>query len=393
VAGIEIRSVTDADVEGVVAVVTAAIGEEDGAEAAIVLGDPSYDVRRWTVAVDGGRVVSTVASLPAEVVVGSTELAGTAIEFVATDEGYRHQGLVRRQLDEHHWMAAQVGELIQFIVGISYFYRPLGYEYAVAMPGYHEVPQTATPPMPAGWRARPAATRDVAAIRALQRITTTPAHLQVHAPEQAWRWYLESPAYDVRVAERNGEVAAAWRVYDHEGEPIVVDLAADEAAGVAAALADTRFGETVYVLRRHGINRWLAPYGSAEPTTQAYYVRIGDPVAFLTALQPELERRLASSELAASTGEALLSLYASSIRFGYEAGSIGPFVPGPGVPAPVAAGGSGVPPDLFASLTLGPLSIGELDGRHPDFTPGEQRRLLDVLFPPLSSDVHSWVAP
>lgn len=61
---IVIRPAGDADIAGVVALIGDRIGEEDAPEAQLVLEDPEYDRTRWTVAVDGDRVVSTMGTYP-----------------------------------------------------------------------------------------------------------------------------------------------------------------------------------------------------------------------------------------------------------------------------------------------------------------------------------------
>jgi hypothetical protein len=59
----------------------------------------------------------------------------------------------------------------------------------------------------------------------------------------------------------------------------------------------------------------------------------------------------------------------------------------------VSQGGCGVPPDLVAHLILGPLGALELERRHADVLLGERGELMDVLFPPQTVDVQSWVWP
>ena len=114
---------------------------------------------------------------------------------------------------------------------------------------------------------------------------------------------------------------------------------------------------------------------------------------FLNAVRPELSRRLTASSLNDAKGEGVISLYASSIRFSYEDGEVGEFVAGPRDQAPISKGGSGVPPDLITSLLVGPLGFAGLAERHPDVNAGKQAELMNVLFPPLTTDVQSWVVP
>ncbi len=203
-------------------------------------------------------------------------------------------------------------------------------------------------------------------------------------------WYLASPTHRVRVAEHEGAIGAVWRVYDEDG-PLLHDLSATGPDAVAAALHDSADGGGLAVVPRVATAGWLEPYGSMGPATYAYYVRIGDPVAFLEAMRPELEARLA--DVGKDEGELLVSLYTSSLTVRWDDGRITDVTPGPRVQAPISAGGSGIPPDTFVALALGPLTVAELDARHPDLLPGEPAELLACLFPGRTSDIASWVPP
>ena len=50
-------------------------------------------------------------------------------------------------------------------------------------------------------------------------------------------------------------------------------------------------------------------------------------------------------------------------------------------------------PDRIASLILGPLGAAGLAELNPDVNLGEQEDLMQILFPPQTCDVHSWVVP
>ncbi len=42
---------------------------------------------------------------------------------------------------------------------------------------------------------------------------------------------------------------------------------------------------------------------------------------------------------------------------------------------------------------LGPHGAAELESLHGDVLLGEQRELMEVLFPPMSADIQTWVIP
>jgi len=391
-----VRHVTDADIPGVVALVADRIGKEDAPEAQLVLEDSEYDRRRWTVAVDGDRVVSTMGTYPMRARFGDLHLPAALVEFVATATDYEGRGLVRRQFDYHHADLLQRGELLEVMVGITYFYRRLGYEYAMPVAPWQEIPSREVPGVPDGWIVRVAGEADRQTIQDLQRPILESTDMSIGLSDQMWRFLLRSPVYDTLLAERGGAPQACGRIYLDDQNPYVMDLAGESRDGLLAILAGVGVrnpDRNLTVLTRPEASPNLDDLGSLSATGEAYYARIGDPVRWLNAVRHELSRRLSASSLAGQSGEGMISLYTSSIRFGYANGEVGEFVRGPREQAPISKGGSGVPPDLVTSLLVGPLGFAGLAERHPDVNAGSQQELMDVLFPPLTLDVQTWVVP
>ena len=391
-----IRAATDADVDGIVALVEDRIGVEDAPEARLVLEDPTFDRDRWSVAIDGGEVVSTMATFPMSLHFGSGRVPGAQIEFVATSAPYEGRGLVRRQFEYHHADLARRGELFQMIVGITYFYRRLGYEYALPIADRRTIEADEFPPTPTGWAVRTATPQDIDTLMRVQAGLQRAVDISVGFTPELWGYVLRSPVYRTVIAERDGTAQACGRLYLDDNDPYVLDLAGSSRAGVAAvlaALADAQPKRTLTLLDRVATRPYVAELGTTERSSDAYYARISDPVAFLNAVRPELERRLAGSPVAASSGSGLLSLYAASIRFEYAAGKLSEFTWHAGEHAPISKGGSGVAPDRFTSMLVGPLGFAGLAERYPDVNGGKQTGLMEALFPPQVSDVQSWVVP
>jgi hypothetical protein len=250
--------------------------------------------------------------------------------------------------------------------------------------------------MPDGWSVRPATMADLDTVLRLQQQASVSVDCAVSLSSQMWTFLLNSPVYETLLAEREGVAHACGRIYMDDDAPYLMDLAGSEPAGLEAVLAAVTLrapGQPITNLTRPATAGHLAHVGSMETTGEAYYARIGDPIRWLNAVRPELSRRLASSSLADQAGEAMISLYGSSIRFTYGNGEVGLFSSGPREQAPISKGGSGVPPDLVTALLVGPLGFADLATRHPDMNAGKQADLMDVLFPPMSIDVQSWVVP
>ena len=281
------------------------------------------------------------------------------------------------------------------IVGITYFYRRLGYEYALSVNDWRTIAPDQIPRPPDGWSIRDATIADIDLLAEVQSPTRAEAAISVHFADSLAGLVLRSPVYQTLIAAHNGTPMATGRLYVDD-EPYVMDLAAANRDGVSALLAECARripDRPLVILERPGIKSHLAGFGTSEPSGDAYYARIRDPVEFLNAVRPELSRRLAESDLSAASGNGLLSLYSSSIHFSYANGELSEFTRGGVEQAPISKGGSGVAPDQFVALVVGDRGFGGLAALHPDVIGGEQLELMEVLFPPQISDVQSWVVP
>lgn len=384
---IEVRAAGDDDIEAVAALIASRLDDDDAAEARMVLQDPEYDRRRWTVALVDGVVRSTMASFPSEMFIDGITIPTTALEFVATDADFERQGLVRRQFDVQHAIAVDRRELVQYIVGIPYFYTRMGYDYAIPYPGYVTVDE---PPRPLGVATvRPATPGDIGAILGLQRTVARAADVAIVGVSQNWEWYLRSPAYGVHVATIDGRVVGVVRSNTYQGTTHLLDVAVADGAVLSDLLDGVPRAAQTDVLWRPGQAALLDGLGTHTTSRDAYFVRTPSPAMLLAALRPVLERRLVT--FGALPGTILISRYVDTIEIDFDGASITAIRSGPGEQAPVSKGGSGVPPESFLPMLLGPMSVDELDQRHPAFKPGTRRELLSALFPPLTHDVHAWV--
>ncbi len=388
---IEVRHAASADIDDIAELIGERIGDEDAVEAELVLRESDFDRKRWFVATDGSQVLSTAAIFPGQLTVGSVVLGAGAIEFVATRENAEGQGLVRQLMDEIHRTASSRGEMVQWMVGITYFYRRFGYEYAIPVEGMHLFAQGEAPAMPSGWSVRAADAGDSATIAGAQRSFAAQADVALTAADAMWDLYRRSPVYRVVQATGPREVAYG-RIYPYEDDRYLFDVVARSRDAVAA-LASEASEAGAFDLTVMGRPQARAHMEALAPWTKsgdAYYLRVADPVALLEALRPELGKRLADF---AGSGEALISLYGSSIRFDYEPSRVGPMRRGGPEQAPISAGGSGVAPDRIVALILGPLGAAGLAELNPDVNLGDQEELMKILFPPQTCDVHSWVVP
>jgi hypothetical protein len=210
---------------------------------------------------------------------------------------------------------------------------------------------------------------------------------------EAWLPNVWASGHRLLVALRDGEpVGFGTLVYYEEfGFDLAGPVAAD--ADAADALIDAcriAAGEARLVIE----DRPGDPFGDRVrargvhvPWFSARYIKVPDPWALLDALRPVLDRRLASSALAAQSGVLPISSFASTIEVHYADGRITDLRRAPGLQDPSEEGGIGVPPDWFGALVLGRFSPAELEARVDDVMFDGHRDLVEVLFPPLLVDV------
>lgn len=395
--GLVLRQARPADLDQI-GMLLAERGEPaDALDHRLVVTDPDAGWSACAVVVDGDRVVSTATLLDEEVRIGSVHLPAGQVELVATDREYEGRGLVRALMRWAHDRSAARGHVIQTMIGIPYFYRLFGYEYAIDIPPALTVH---TPPPGEGTPAlRPARPSDIPAMAALQ--DTAQNGFDVAMPHSAacWRWLLAHEASTVWVLEDGDTVVATGRTTPPDDQVLLAEAAAlDETAarellrGVAALVPDSR----PRVVHRTGTVTAAAwqEFIDHEPRAQAeqYYVRIPDVAALLDRLRPLLWHRLTTAEVDHTGRDIVISTFGAHYRIPVLADGLGEVVGGGAMQGPGAVGGAGVAPDHLPALLFGPHGIEGLTRIRPDVYAGEEE-LFQALFPPLTADVLTYYLP
>jgi predicted N-acetyltransferase YhbS len=132
--GLLLRQAVPADLDQIGALLAERGEQVDALDHRLVVEDPDAGWGSCAVVVDGDRVVSTATLLDEEVRLADLRLPAGQVELVATDRGYEGRGLVRALMGWAHARSATRGHLLQVMIGIPYFYRLFGYEYAVDIP-------------------------------------------------------------------------------------------------------------------------------------------------------------------------------------------------------------------------------------------------------------------
>ncbi|MBB3678612.1 putative N-acetyltransferase YhbS [Modestobacter versicolor] len=393
--GLVLRTCRPADLEQVGALLAARGDPPDAEDQRLVVEDPDTGFDATAVVVDGDRVVSTATLLPETVRVADVVVPAGQVELVATDPGHEGRGLVRALMGWAHERSRARGDLLQVMIGIPYFYRLFGYEYAVDIPPARPVRDLPLP-VPGLRRATPA---DLPALARLQDAAQAGADVAMPHPAARLRWLVAHEATTTWVLERDGAVAGSVRVPEPDddllaAEPTAVDAAAAEAllAGVAALAGGRPVRVTDRPASLPGAG-WADRLGAGSEQAEQYYVRVPDVGALLEALRPVLSRRFTASGVQRAGRDVVVSTYGASWRLPVTDDGLGPVRAGGREQAPGAVGGAGVAPDQLGALLLGPHGMHGLTRRRPDVYPGRDPELYEALFPPMTADLLTYYLP
>ena len=396
--GLVLRTGRPDDLDQIAALLTARGEAADAVDHRLVVEDADAGWQSCAVVLDGERVVSTATLLDETLILGGVPIPAGQVELVATDREYEGRGLVRALMRWAHDRSAARGQLAQVMIGISYFYRQFGYEYAIALPRTRAM--RAVPAPGADFSVRTAGPGDIPAMADLQSETQRAYDLRMPHSAACWRWLVARDGSSQLLVERAGVPVATGRLTALDDDEVVLGEIAAADPGAAHALvahAASRVGSAVLKVQ----GRPGGPGGDAlesclePPPRQAarYYIRVPDVTALLEHLRPVLSARLAASDLAGASGEAVVSFFRHHVRMSYTDGAVGKVRPGGVMQSPGAAGGAGVAPDLAGSLLYGPYGIAGLAEHHPDVYPGRNETLMRTLFPPVRADLLTLYLP
>ena len=184
------------------------------------------------------------------------------------------------------------------------------------------------------------------------------------------------------------------RGYRMDDTVYVMEATGSTPEALRAAISAVGDGaKTARVYHRPGVPDIADLGGERFEASYAYYAKISDPVAAVNLLGPELQRRHGVRGRSEYTGVVTVSFYRWSVEIEFASGQFVEARRGGSIEAPIASGFSTVPPDLVAHLLVGADGVEALSARHPDVMLGKQKDILAALFPPLTSDVQTWVAP
>jgi hypothetical protein len=280
------------------------------------------------------------------------------------------------------------------MIGIPYFYRLFGYEYAVDIPPARPL---AEPPDVNTTVLRRAELADIPVLVALQEAAQRAADVAMPHPVARWRWLLQHEASSTWLLERDGVAVASARARAPDDGVLVAETTAVDRQAADDLLSGLvrEHGADLTIVDRPGTtsDAWSARLGPAEDEAKQYYLRLPAPERVLDAMRPVLHRRLLSAEIDRVGKEVVLSTFGRHYRMTVTKEGLGPVVVGGPMQAPGSFGGAGVAPDYLAALLFGPHGMDGLVRLRPDVYPGPDRELFSALLPPLTADLLTYYLP
>jgi ribosomal protein S18 acetylase RimI-like enzyme len=385
----------------------------------LLAGHPSVVPEDFLVVEDAatGRAVASLVGLRQDWSLAGVRLPVAQIELVGTAPEHRGHRLTDRLFAALHQRYAADGVPVQIIEGIPYFYRRLGYHYALANDGAPAVPATALPVAGHGrpdgsLTVRPATVADADDLAGLDRRLADGDALICPRDAEVWRYEIagRQPAdqarrivavvthgadvrgYLVHTARLNpsGELtvvaAACGRPADWPQAAAAMQAHLGHAGRQHAATADRLFTAVRLLLDPdHPLAR-LGPPGIPQ-RPRGWYARAGDPVDLIARLLPLLRDRWQAADLRWPGTELTIDMYGPAARLEFTDGQLTAVTAVRGAVSPSTDPGThaAVPPGALLQLALGHRTLPGVLDTWPDCLLRDRltELFLTTAFPPV----------
>ncbi|MBI5834640.1 MAG: GNAT family N-acetyltransferase [Armatimonadetes bacterium] len=393
-----VRPATAAEIEGIVALNTtvhdATVGEL--ARQLMTVHPHMSPSDFWVGVTPAGQVVSSQCLIPGHLRLGQTIVPYCEVGLVGTLEPWRGKGLASAMMAACHADLARRGALLTLIAGIPYFYRRYGYEYSVPLDAHHLLDLDQAPADSDGFTFRLAEPRDAERLNCWRNEVSAELDLASTRDEAIWRYQLadsQGSGYEAEtwLVDRGDETLGYARVFFHGfGQGLILGQASHLPEG--ADLAVLAHARRLAIARgkphlrldlpaSHPLVLTANALGARCESCYAWQVRVADPVALLSALAPELERRAAGL-----TAVVHLGLYGPTVAIELVDGRVTRVGPPVGEPDHHLH----LPPPLLAPLALGYRTLPKIREFYLDaYVARGEAAVFEQLFPALTA----WVEP
>ncbi|MER5457479.1 GNAT family N-acetyltransferase [Micromonospora sp. NPDC002389] len=368
-----------------------------------------------------GRLVASLVGLRQDWSLAGVRLPVAQIELVGTLPAHRGNRLTERLFTTLHQRYTTDGVPVQMIEGIPYFYRRLGYDYALANDGAPTVSATALPANgqdqpTGGLTMRPATVTDADALADLDRSLADSTTLTCPRDAATWRYEIAGRRPTATARRTVAVLARDTHVLGYlvhgvrlsaTGELIVVAAACPPNQWPQAAPAmHTYLGRTG---RQHEASQGrpftgvrpildprhplilLTPPGAPQ-RPRGWYVRTGDPCDLLARLRPVLRERWRAANLHWPEATLTIDTYGHAARLTFTDGHLTAVTAVRGAVSPPTdpATHAAIPPTALLQLALGHRSLPDVLNLWPDCLLRDRRteHFLTAAFPTVP--VHVW---
>ncbi len=384
---------------------------------------PTFKVSDFTIVEDinSGKIVSTLGLISQTWSYAGIPFKVGRPELVGTDPDYRDKGLIRAQFDLVHKWSAELGELVQGITGIPYYYRLFGYEMAMELDGGRvgyipQIPQLEGDDEP--YHLRNAEESDLPFLVELNAQSNKRYMVSCVRDGKHWNYELSgrNPLNVnfsvINIIESSSEEAVGYLVHPpYRWGAMMPATSYEIIPGLSwASVTPTvlRYLQTIggkyptedgkekdfgafgfWLGSEHPVYKVIPDKLPRVRDPYAWYLRVPDLPMFIRHIAGELEARLENSPMVGHTGELNLTFYETGLRLIFKGGRI---IGAEGwKPTPNKNSGDAAFPNLtFLQLLFGYRNLKELQYAFADcWTKNEQSGvLLDILFPKKAS--HVW---
>lgn len=393
---------TDEDYEALYKVMDAAFSDEDvrGITRRFVEHHPDMNREHFFMVKHGEKAVAGLLLIPQVWKIGGVEMKVAEMGCVGTDPLHRRKGVQWILNDEFDKYAIEQSYDLCVLAGIPYFYRQLGYQYAVELDYSTEIELAKIPEKESGIRVEKFTEDHVDKADRLLRKAQEGYLVHSVRTEEVWEMQQETGTYGgepfqaVSLLLGDKFVGYYRYVVDKEkGIFYIKELGIDENVSVgdlAGVIKGHASGMGLTVLKtglphQDEVNRYLISRGAKTNRPYAWQVKVLDLTRFLTKLRPVLESRIEDSEFKDVSKDLTLNFWRFAVSMKIVGGKIVSIEKVHGEKDRTI----GMNPYAFIKLALGYKSRSELEEMYPDFwVRGDMGGLIDVMFPKQPGYIH-----